>query len=214
MSRPQDGDNNGTATCDIGAYEYKVPILTEKFRSTATYDGWVLEESETSETGGSKSATATTLLVGDDAQDRQYRAILSFDTSTLPDNAVITSAVLKIKRQSVVGTDPFSTHGKLLVDMRKGYFGSTKALQAADFEVTASASAVKNIPNTPVSNWYKVNLPTTAFQYVHLKNVTQFRLRFQKGDNDDMDADYMKFYSGNHSSESVRPLLIIKYYVP
>jgi len=211
IKRPLDGDGDGTATVDIGSYEL---YALAEFRSTGTYDGWVLEESETSETGGSIDATATTFNVGDNARDKQYRTILDFNTKPLPDNAVITSAVLKIKRQSTVGTDPFSTHGKLFVDMRKGYFGSGRALQTADFQATASKGAVKAIPNTPVNNWYKVSLPSSAFQYIHLKNVSQFRLRFQKGDNDDMSADLLKFYSGDHTKESVRPLLIIKYYVP
>jgi len=214
VARPKDGDGDGTATCDIGAYEYEIPLTTAKFRSTADNDGWVLEKSETSETGGSKDATATTLRVGDDAKDRQYRTILDFNTASLPDNAVITSAVLKIKMHSVSGTDPFSTHGKLLVDMRKGYFGSAKALQTADFEASASINKVKYIANNPVNNWYKATLPSTAYSYIHLKNVTQIRLRFQKGDNDDNAADYMNFYSGNASGESSRPLLIVKYYVP
>jgi len=213
-TRPKDGDADGTATCDIGTYEYEIPIITVKFRSTAAYDGWVRESSETSSTGGSKDASATTLQVGDDSSDRQYRAILSFDTSTLPDDAVVTSAVLKVKRKSLIGTDPFTTHGKLKVDMRKGFFGTAKALQVTDFEATTSKSAVKAIPNTPVNNWYKVSLPTTAFTYIHLKIVTQFRLRFQTGDDDDLSADAIKFYSGDHATESVRPLLIIKYYVP
>lgn len=43
---------------------------------------------------------------------------------------------------------------------------------------------------------------------------TQFHLLFAKGDNDDLAADYMCFFSGNYSSTSAHPKLIIKYYVP
>jgi len=45
----------------------------------------------TSGKGGTLSA-AGTLRVGDDASKKQYRSILYFDTSALPDNAVIRSS--------------------------------------------------------------------------------------------------------------------------
>ena len=91
------------------------------FTSTAGRDGLVLESTETSEIGGSLNA-AGVLVVGDDSLDRQYRSILSFDTSSLPDNALITGVVLKVKRWQVVGTNPFVTHKPLLVDIRQGSF--------------------------------------------------------------------------------------------
>jgi hypothetical protein len=49
------------------------------------------------------------------------KAILYFKTSPLPDTAVITKVTLKIKKSSVAGTDPFTTHGSLVADIRKGY---------------------------------------------------------------------------------------------
>ncbi|MCJ7723500.1 MAG: hypothetical protein MUP03_05150, partial [Anaerolineales bacterium] len=74
---------------------------------------------ETSGIGGTKNNTDTTFVLGDNQQDKQYRAILSFNTSTLPDNAVITKVTLKIRKQGLVGSNPFSTHQGLLVDIRK-----------------------------------------------------------------------------------------------
>ncbi len=62
--------------------------------SSAAQDGWVLESAAHSEVGGSFS-TAGTLRVGYDASNRQYRSILSFNTSALPDDAVIQSVTLK-----------------------------------------------------------------------------------------------------------------------
>ncbi|MGZ9234419.1 MAG: right-handed parallel beta-helix repeat-containing protein, partial [Anaerolineales bacterium] len=85
--------------------------ISVSFKSAAAYDGWVRESGENSSVGNQLDKNATTLNVGDDQRDRQYRGILSFDTSSLPDNAIIVSAELKVKRQSVVGTDPFGTHG-------------------------------------------------------------------------------------------------------
>ncbi|HNN14909.1 MAG TPA: hypothetical protein PKL78_15210, partial [Anaerolineales bacterium] len=63
-----------------------------------------MESTETSNNGGSLNSNATSFNLGDSAADQQYRAILSFDTSTLPDTAVITSATLSIKKKSLSGT--------------------------------------------------------------------------------------------------------------
>jgi predicted outer membrane repeat protein len=194
-------------TVDMGAYE---AIPTATFSSAGAQDGWILESTETSNTGGSLNATATTFNLGDDASDRQFRAILSFNTASLPDTATITSVILQIKRQGIVGTNPFLTHGKILVDIRKGPFG-TALLQLTDFNAAASKNNVAQFSNTPLAgNWYSVNLNPTAFAYINKTGITQFRLRFFKDDNDDMGADYLKFFSGN-ATAAYRPVLIIQY---
>ena len=191
-----------------------VQPLTKSYRSTGSQDGWVLESSETSNTGGTMNSAATVFHLGDDASDRQYRSILSFGTSGLPDNAVITKVTLKIRKQGLVGTDPFTTHGNIRVDMRKGAFGGSNALQLLDFQAAVSMNAAGTIKNTPSSGWYSVTFNSSAFTYINLTGVTQFRLRFSIDDNNDNGADYLKFYSGNYSSVSLHPLLVIEYYVP
>ena len=134
-------------------------ILSETFRSNGTYDGWILESGEDSNKGGSKNSAADSFYLGDDAKDRQYRAILHFPTSALPDNAVVTQVILTIKKQAHVGTDPFVTHRNILVDIRTGYFGSLGpfsigALQAVDFQAPAHRNAVGMISNNSVGGWY------------------------------------------------------------
>ncbi len=177
-------------------------------------EGWVLESSETSNLGGSKNDTGETLFVGDDAQDRQYRAILSFDTAPLPNNAVIVKVTLRLKLQGVVGTDPFTTHGNLLVDVRKGAFSNNGALPLSDFQAAASKSAVGGISKNPVDGWHRKGWTSgIIFSYINKTGLTQFRLRFAKDDSDDLGADYLKFYSGDAGMVS-RPQLIIEYYVP
>jgi hypothetical protein len=189
-------------------------MKTASYRSGADYDGWVLESNETSNLGGTKSAASTVFNLGDDAKDRQYRAILSFDTSALPDTAVITKVTLKIKRQGLVGTDPFTTHGNLLVDVRMGKFSDNVALQPSDFEAAACKNAVGSIPKTPVSGWYTKTWTSGIFTCINKTGLTQLRLRFNKDDNDDTSADYLKFYSGDAGTASQRPQLIVEYYVP
>ncbi len=182
--------------------------------SNAAYDGWVIESTEFSNVGSIINASSTTFNLGDNPADRQYRSILSFNTSSLPDNAVITKVTLKIKKYNVVGTDPFITHGYLWADIRKGFFG-TYLLQITDFQATASKNGVGRFwPVSGAPNWYQLGLGAANYTYINLTGTTQFRLRFAKDDNDDRSADYMTFYSGNYGTVSDRPTLIIEYYVP
>ena len=209
--RSQDGDGNGTATCDIGAFERLPPPKT--FRSMGAHDGWVLESTETSGVGGSLNSAATTFRLGDEAVDQQYRAILCFDTSFLPDTAVITKVTLKIKKQGVTGTNPFTTHQFVYIDIRKGSFSNNAALQLADFKAAASKNSVGKILNNPVGSLYSSVLSSMAHSRVNPLGMTQLRLRFKLDDNNDNGADYMKFYSGN-AGASYRPQLIVEYYTP
>ncbi len=186
---------------------------TATFYSLAAQDGYVLESTETGNAGGTLNSAATVFNLGDDAQDRQYRAILHFNLN-LPASAVITSVTLKIRKQGQVGTDPFTTHGRILADIRTGAFSNNNALQLSDFQTAAHRNSAGVIQNVPVSNWYSVVFPSSAFPYFNLGGVTQLRLRFQTDDNDDGGADYLKFYSGNYATASARPTLVIEYYIP
>jgi hypothetical protein len=218
-----DGDGFGTLTgpdttqngsIDTFVARLGYPILTTNFRSVGVNDGWVLESTETSSVGGSINSTATTFFLGDNRADKQYRAILSFNTDSLPDSAVITSVVLKIKKQGLVGTNPFTTHQPLYVDIRKPYFGTAVTLAANDFQAAASKGSVGTFGNTPSAGWYAATLNNTAYPYINLTGTTQLRLRFKLGDDNDDFSDYMKFFSGNAGVSADKPLLIIQYYVP
>lgn len=223
LGHPLGGAGAGNGSFSIGeAYTInKIPvtILSETFRSNGTYDGWILESGEDSNKGGSKNSAADSFYLGDDAKDRQYRAILHFPTSALPDNAIITQVILTIKKQAHVGTDPFVTHRNILIDIRTGYFGSLGpfsigALQAVDFQAPAHRNAVGVISNNSVGGWYWSLLDGTANAYINPIGVTQIRLGFQVEDNDDRDNDYVKFFSGNTNALGDRPQLMVKYYVP
>jgi len=187
---------------------------TSAFQSLNAQDGWIVESSETSGVGGTKNNTAATLRLGDDAANRQYRAILSFDTSSLPDTAIITSVTLKFKYVDKTGTLPFgATHYNLMADIREGAFSNFNALQPGDFNGPASKNRVLTFTKIKVGDWYSKSFGPANFQYINLGGVTQFRLRFSRDDNNDFGADYLRIYSGN-AAEADRPQLIIEYYVP
>jgi predicted outer membrane repeat protein len=204
VSRPQGG------VCDMGAFEKE--ILTLNYRSLGANDGYLRESTETSNVGGYANANATVFYVGDDAANKQYKGLLHFNTASLPDTAVIVRVTLKLKQQGVVGTDPFTTHGSLTVDMRRPTFGAS-GLAMGDFQVTAGRSAVATF-GAPVNNWYSALLNSAGRLYLNLTGTTEFRLAFSTDDNNDNGADYVKFFSGNHATTSVQPLLVVEYYLP
>ncbi len=187
--------------------------ITKTFSSAGVYDGWILESSELSNTGGTLNAPATTFNAGDETRDRQYRSILSFQTGSLPDTAVISSVQLKIRKQGTVGVDPFTTHGPLLAEVRQGAFSVNAALQLVDFAAPASPGTADVFAPLPLS-WYGATLADANLVRINKIGLTQFRVRFTKDDDDDMKADYAKFFSGNAASSANWPTLVVTYYLP
>jgi hypothetical protein len=189
------------------------------YKSTGPQDGWILESSETSKIGGTINATATTFRLGDDATNKQYRGILSFNTGTLPDAATVTSVTLKVRRQGVTGGgNPLSTFQGFMVDIKKGSFGTT-ALQTSDFQATFTAATGKTYgPFNPAlsAGWYSINL-SGGKAYINKlstnSGLTQIRLRFKLDDNNNAVANYLSLFSGNAPMFS-RPQLVITYTVP
>lgn len=177
------------------------------FTSSGLYDGWVLECTELSESGCSLDKTGSILRVGDDAAGRQYRVILSFNTSGLPDDAVVTSVKLRIKTAAILDKNLFSRHGDLLVDFCGHPFGVALVVQAPDFQYDNDCVNAGIFDSTARGGWYTAELDPTT---VDLLGVTQFRLRFRLGDDDNKFADTLEFYSGNAPND-LRPNLIVEY---
>jgi hypothetical protein len=205
-------DTNGWS--DVFRLEQAVSSPTTKtYQSIGTYDGWVIESGEDTETGIRVDGRASTFFLGDANNDQQYRSVLHFGTDSLPNDAIISKVTLKIKKQGVVGTNPFTTHGDLLVDAERPYFGTAPNLQAADFQAPADHAAAGIVEYTPGALWYTTALAESAFSSINLAGPTQFRLRFALDDNNDNDQDYLKFYSGDAALED-QPVLTIDYFLP
>lgn len=184
------------------------------FKSLAYQDGGILESGEITKKGGTRNFGDTTFMIGDNELNRKYRSILSFNTARLPDNAVITKVTIKIKKEGLVGTDPFTSHSGLKVDIRNPFFGKTSGLEIWDFQAGADKYGVATFGTKPVYNWYSANLNATGRSFVNLTGTTQFCLSFLKDDNDNMSAYFMKIFSGNYDTTSYRPTLIIEYTIP
>jgi hypothetical protein len=231
LAYPSGGDDHPNEAGSQKATDEFVPLLNifynfwkaedtphyVRFYSEAARDGWILESSETSGAGGTLDAGSTTLRLGDDASKKQYRGILSFNTSSLPDTAVVAQARLELTRNSIVGSgNPFNIFQGMFVDMRKGYYSSAAALQTGDFNATAHKPALGPFKPTPSGALYTIYLPPTASPYVNKLStnggLTQVRLRFKLDDDNNTAANFISFYSGE--SASYRPSLFITYYMP
>jgi hypothetical protein len=208
----------GTGNGDFAAGEIYLinksitSLKTSVFKSQPTYDGWVLESGKNSNLGGELDKKAATFFVGDDLMDKQYKGILSFNTTSLSNNAVILSVQLKIKERGIVGSDPFKTHGTLQSEIRNGTFSDKAILQTDDFSASATPGSVLDTFAELSSDWYATELHDANFALVNKTGITQFRLSFSKDDNNH-NADYVEFYSGNALSANM-PQLVVTYYVP
>lgn len=188
---------------------YIIRPLTKKFYSTAPEDGWILESNENSGQGGTIGSNTLLFQLGDDPQNRQYKTILSFDTSALPDTASIFLIKINIKQNGAfVGKNPFTNLGNLLVDLSKGSFGDP-GLSASDFQVAPGLKQIGAFGATPAGGWYTALLGYKAWAAINKTGLTEFRLYFAKDDNNDKVADFARFNSGDASS--ARPELVIQY---
>ncbi len=205
--------NAHTGYYDIVVIQHKYSAI---FRSAGSLDGWVLESGENTNTGGCLNNTYAVLRLGDDETRKQYRAVLSFATGSLPDDAVISKVVLKVRQQSITGGgDPLTIFQGLNVGIRKGFIGAGAALALGDFQAAASKGIGPVFPKF-VNGWYLINLNPARAYINNLAadgGLTQIRLRFVLDDNNDAAANYLSLYSGN-AALAERPQLVIEYYVP
>jgi choice-of-anchor B domain-containing protein len=185
------------------------------FTSIAAQDGWVLESNETSNSGGTIDATASTtsaLRVGDATSDRQYKSVVSFDTSAIPDGATIVSATLRLRRGTLSGTSPFTTHGTCWADVQTSGFSGSTTLQTGDFQATATAVQAASLSNAASNGaWSEGSLNAAGLAALDKAGTTQLRVYFNLDDNDDGGNDYIGYYSGNNSTAANRPQLVVTY---
>ncbi len=189
------GGDSGYATGSATTEDCGPIISSLYIRSALGYDGDITEKTEFSNSGGTVDRMSTVLSVGDTNLDQQVRGILHFNTSAVPANAVITRVTVRLRPNSFTGDNPYDTHRYLVVDIKEPYFGASPNLQTDDFKAPEEMAVACTIFKTGV-DWYMCVLKGTAYQYINRDGITQFRLRFQTTDNDDMDADLLNFWSG------------------
>jgi hypothetical protein len=199
----------------VGSYTAPGGSVTVTFYSVGAEDGRIWESGETTGVGAGGNSTdnnTTAIRVGDTNVDEQYRSIVSFDTSSIPDTATITAATIRLVRASLSGTSPFTTHTSCVADISTGGFGGAAAFAIADFQAAATAASVATLsapaPNGSASTG---TLSATGRGAISKTARTQFRLYCTKDDNDDLGFDYIGFYPGENATNANKPQLTLTY---
>ncbi|HEX6904724.1 MAG TPA: DNRLRE domain-containing protein [Thermoanaerobaculia bacterium] len=205
-----------TAACAFNTSACVSPPTTTTFTAVAAEDGWTLENNETSNTGGSSNSTDTStsaIRAGDDRnKNRQYRGIVSFDTASIPDGATVLSVTLRLRRGTVVGGNPFATHGSLNADVRNGGFNGNVALENADFQAPATATAVCTLSAAAANlDWSECTFNAAGLAALNKAGKTQIRIAFTLDDDNDRADDYVGFYSANNATAANHPQLVVTY---
>ncbi len=192
-----------------------VAPVTVTFFSTASEDGRIWENGENGNVGGGGNSTdnlTTAIRVGDTNADEQYKSIVSFNTSSIPDTATITAATLQLRRGTISGTSPFTTHGPCVADISNGGFGGATAFAIADWQAAATAINVATM-SAPASNGSASTgtLSAAGRAAVSKTGVTQLRVYCTLDDNDDLGFDYIGFYPGENTTNTNKPQLTVTY---
>jgi serine protease AprX len=189
--------------------------VTVTFNSVAAQDGRIWESGENGNVGGGGNSTdnnTAALRVGDTNADEQYKSIVSFDTSSIPDTATITSATLRLVRGTISGTNPFTTHGSCVADIVSGGFGGSTAFAIGDWQAAATATSVATMSNPTANGSASTgNLNAAGLAAINKTGTTQLRVTFTLDDNDDLGYDYIGFFPGETATVNNRPQLTVTY---
>lgn len=208
------GGSPGSAFRTLNVTGGSTPV-TVTFYSVASQDGRIWESGENTNVGGggvSSENLTSSLRVGDTNVDEQYKNIVSFNTSSIPDGATITAATLRLVRGTISGTNPFSTHGPCVADISNGGFGGSTVFAFGDWQAAATATNVVTL-SSPGSNGSASSgtLSAAGRSAISKTATTQLRVYCTLGDNDDFGFDYIGFYPGETSTAANRPQLIVTY---
>jgi len=144
------------------------------FNGIASDDGYVKANAD-----GSSPAVGTysTLAIGRGSDGKYNRAILSFDTSSLPDNATITRAYIVVTYSSRSG-DPWANGNSLVIDVKTGYFGSASTTETSDWAASPTASAVASIASFTSGTKQSTDFNSAGLSAINKTGKTQLKLRF------------------------------------
>jgi hypothetical protein len=134
--------------------------------------------------------TGNMLRIGAVAGNGDSRAILHFDTASLPDDADISRAYLEVALHSTTG-DPWADGRTIEVDVRRGHFGYTRALHANDWDARATAEGVAQIDRFSYGSGNSTDFSRAGLDAINKTGITQCRLRMTPGVNGDAGAGLM-----------------------
>jgi poly(hydroxyalkanoate) depolymerase family esterase len=145
---------------------------TQTFAGIESQDGYVKANLDGS---GAAVGTLANLAVGRGTDGKHNRALLSFDTSSIPDDAVIARAWLTVTSASGSG-DPWANGNRLLADVRTGCF-SACTTESADWASPPTATAVTAFTSGSLT---PSDFSAAGLNAINRSGTTQLKLRFDQ----------------------------------
>lgn len=152
--------------------------VTVTFSNEDANDGYVKAGS-----GGTAPAVGTLesslgLAIGRGTDSKFNRTLLSFDTSSLPDGATVTSATLTVAYRSASG-DPWTNPAgnSLVIDAHTGCLGAC-TIETGDWAATTTSNAVAQLLSFTGGNQTSNLFAASGLAAINKTGRTQLRLRF------------------------------------
>lgn len=168
---------NVTVTGGTGGGGGTTPV-TITFSNEDANDGYVKAGN-----GGTSPAVGTLesslgLAIGRGTDSKFNRTLLSFDTSSLPDGATVTSATLTVAYRSASG-DPWSNPAgnSLVIDAHTGCLGAC-TIETSDWAAATTSSAVAQLLSFTGGNQTSNLFAASGLAAINKTGRTQLRLRF------------------------------------
>ncbi len=112
---------------------------------------------------------------GMDSSNNLTKGIVEFNTSGIPASKIPESGAIFIKRTNLIDSNPI--HGKILIEIKSGRFGTLPTLELVDFNATAdiidTACVYGSVSNN--KSWLRIDIPNTLMPYINKSGMTQFR---------------------------------------
>ena len=188
--------------------------VSSTFTSVGAEDGYVREQNNVGRGGDAFSAGAIEIGDNDNNQNSQKKGFLSFDTSTLPPDATIISAQLRIRRINLEG-NPYGALGQIVADVAPANgFSANYTLQATDFEAGSANQAIALFSQAGSNGaWAEATMLQHGLAHINRTGRTQFRIHFTVPDNGNSSHDRI-YFDGGEAAAGNRPELVITYTVP
>ena len=170
-----DAANNSAIDNDTSVNVNNATGTTVSFSGVSLDDSYV--KAYSNGTGLATGPVTGAIAIGRGSDGKYNRAILSFDTSSLPDNATITRAYIVVTYSSSYG-DPWSGGNSLVIDIKNGYFGIASTIETADWGAEATANAVASIASFSSGTKQSSDFNSSGLSAINKTGKTQLKLRF------------------------------------
>lgn len=199
------GAGSGTPVTPLPVPVFPV-LLTATLPSEASRDGWVDLHGVWSADGANSGGLGDSTF-GFSAR----RQFFSFDFGSLPADATILSAVLRLYQEEVAGS-PYSTLGAVIADHLD--YGD---LDGFDYDLPALLENVGTLSSDAAIGWRTLDLSSAVRADLSSgRPRTQVRLRWSLQDSDgDFEADQARFTDAEDALRTGHsPALVITYTTP